>query len=172
MGKFTVYRNPNSPGSYDDTEGDSGFPDKHLRRDGMQELGKIVQCMIKPGKDETEVIEETIKHFICSDEYEIRYEFAGPMSLRVSKVAKSNKNKIVLELVKPKDGTVEGEVTVNIERDKKTNNKHEMNIALPETGFDYLPALVGDVVSLYDPDPKEEAHLNYMKGALTFQRCL
>ena len=180
MGQIVIY----SGGTFTDDHDTAGFPGTKVlqRQGGMQYAGTEVERRLKAeGQHFRKAILDTLRDLIADNNYEVRYEFENNLQIFKSfRLAVRTGRHYFFDLKKASNGADRGHLVLEIERDEKFEDVHVMHVTAPRrsdeaTAFEYLANIATDIEQIRSgvagaPNNQTEIQ-NYLKGAVSFQRC-
>lgn len=156
------------------------------RAKGMRDLGKLLETLLnKARRKYPKRISQLIKYFIDDVRYQVHYEFEGSAGMERYKMKQDPEEILGYDLIAwEDDGTgniVEidkGYLELSVRKDSNdADNVHKMNVTIPrrldvaagKQVFGYVSTLLTDLPLAGGGQGAKE---DYLKGAITFQRCL
>lgn len=162
MGSIVVYKQ------------DKSLTVDQQRREGMIYAGTQVETRMQSTNNYWDAVLGTLHDIISPSNkgYDALYEFqneTGKMKQR--RISHSAKRRNVFDLEHIDSGKPDGHLVLEIKRDERVADVHFMTVLAPRRSnqadaFGYLATIVEDVAEV--PGREED----YLKGTVTFQRCL
>jgi len=181
MGQIVIYEGKTT----DDYQNSVTFPPTAARQAGMQHAGdKIKEYLLDDGGGNPRPFRKAILDVLddladAGSGYEVRYEFEQGGTKRSHQIRKLAGRRYVYQLVRASNNKDKGRLVLNIERDEKVTNVHNMHVTAPRrsdeaTVFEYLGQVADDIEAIRDTDyaANKSKIQEYLQGAVTFQRCL